>query len=152
MKKIDLGQTIGILANVGVIAGIVVLIVEINQNEESLYEDRLETSLVLFNDFREFVSQSEEMTDIWMKGMAEQEMTATSNQRFQFMCQSYLWIYATNYQRNSRQGLASAQGGINSLRRQLRESSGLRGCWDRLRDTVSDYGYPEFVRLVDSDY
>jgi len=36
MKKIDLGQTIGILANVGVIAGIVFLAVEIHQNNEAL--------------------------------------------------------------------------------------------------------------------
>ena len=36
MKKIDLGQTIGILANVGVIAGIVFLAVELRQNNELL--------------------------------------------------------------------------------------------------------------------
>ena len=34
MKKIDLGQTLGILANLGVIAGIVFLAIEIRQNSE----------------------------------------------------------------------------------------------------------------------
>ena len=34
MKKIDLGQTIGILANIGVIAGIIFLAVELAQNNE----------------------------------------------------------------------------------------------------------------------
>ncbi len=34
MKKIDLGQTISILANVGVVAGIVFLAVELRQNNE----------------------------------------------------------------------------------------------------------------------
>ena len=34
MKKIDLGQTIGILANIGVIAGIVFLALELRQNNE----------------------------------------------------------------------------------------------------------------------
>ena len=34
MKKIDLGQAIGILANVGVIAGIVFLGMELRQNNE----------------------------------------------------------------------------------------------------------------------
>ena len=34
MKKIDLGQTITILANVGVIAGIVFLAIELRQNNE----------------------------------------------------------------------------------------------------------------------
>ena len=36
MKKIDLGQTINILANVGVIAGIVFLAFELQQNNELL--------------------------------------------------------------------------------------------------------------------
>ena len=36
MKKIDLGQTLGILANVGVIAGIVFLGYELQQNNEFL--------------------------------------------------------------------------------------------------------------------
>jgi len=40
MKKIDLGQTVSILANVGVIAGIVILAIEIRQNTDSLDESR----------------------------------------------------------------------------------------------------------------
>ena len=36
MKKVDLGQTLGILANAGVIAGIVFLGVELQQNNELL--------------------------------------------------------------------------------------------------------------------
>ena len=36
MKKPDLGQTIGVLANLGVIAGIVFLAIEIRQNNELL--------------------------------------------------------------------------------------------------------------------
>ena len=36
MKNIDLGQTIGILANLGVIAGIVFLAVELQQNNKLL--------------------------------------------------------------------------------------------------------------------
>ena len=36
MKKIDLGQTIRILANVGVIAGIVFLVIELNQNTQQM--------------------------------------------------------------------------------------------------------------------
>ena len=36
MKKLDLGQTISILANVGVLAGIVILIIEIDQNNDAL--------------------------------------------------------------------------------------------------------------------
>ena len=32
MKKFDLAQTVGVLANLGVIAGIAALVIELNQN------------------------------------------------------------------------------------------------------------------------
>ena len=36
MKKIDLGQTLGILANVGVVFGILLLAYELNQNRQMM--------------------------------------------------------------------------------------------------------------------
>jgi len=48
MKKMDLGQTITILANIGVIAGIAMLAVELRQNNEALgTQARLEREGVL---------------------------------------------------------------------------------------------------------
>ena len=45
MKKIDLGQTIGTLANVGVIAGIIFLAVELQQNNQLLRAEAIGTVL-----------------------------------------------------------------------------------------------------------
>ncbi len=36
MKKIDLGQTIGVLANIGVIIGILLLVYELSQNRQMM--------------------------------------------------------------------------------------------------------------------
>jgi hypothetical protein len=44
MKKVDLGQTINTLANVGVVIGIVFLVVEIRQNSELLELEYLRTA------------------------------------------------------------------------------------------------------------
>lgn len=41
MKKIDLGQTVSIIANLGVIAGIVFLAIEINQNNKLLQAEAI---------------------------------------------------------------------------------------------------------------
>ena len=50
MKKIDLGQTITALANIGVLIGIIFLAVEINQNNEALAtQARLDRESVLRN-------------------------------------------------------------------------------------------------------
>ena len=54
MKKIDLGQTVGILANIGVIAGIIFLGVELQQNnrlmsseaEYNLLQNRTDSDIV----------------------------------------------------------------------------------------------------------
>lgn len=45
MKKIDLGQTIAIVANLGVIAGIVFLGLELRQNNQLLRADAIMTSI-----------------------------------------------------------------------------------------------------------
>ena len=45
MKKLDLGQTITILANLGVIAGIVFLAIEIQQNNQLLRAEAIGTAL-----------------------------------------------------------------------------------------------------------
>ena len=51
MKKIDLGQAITILANVGVIAGIVFLAVELGQNTQAI---RLTASQSMASELAEF--------------------------------------------------------------------------------------------------
>jgi len=58
MKKIDFGQTIGILANVGVIAGIVFLALELSQNNKllraqsgyNMYQNRASYREAIFHD------------------------------------------------------------------------------------------------------
>lgn len=60
MKKIDFGQTISILANLGVIAGIVFLGLEIRQNSEALLagsrQDLLEADLGVLDNLMDYPS------------------------------------------------------------------------------------------------
>ena len=56
MKKIDLGQTISVFANIGVIVGIVFLAVEISQNNEALKtQARLERESVRRNSYERWL-------------------------------------------------------------------------------------------------
>ena len=68
MKKIDLGQSISILANVGVIAGIVFLGLELRQNNSLL------TGQSLYNQFsieretrRPFIENNDGFSEFWAK-------------------------------------------------------------------------------------
>jgi len=68
MKKADVGQTLAILANVGVIAGIALLALEISQNTAAI---RSQSSIAI-NDslahLNEALYDNPELTDIWIRG------------------------------------------------------------------------------------
>lgn len=61
MKKIDLGWTIQILANVGVVAGIVILAIEIQQNTRSLEVGAYQELIGQIGDFIEMQSREPEV-------------------------------------------------------------------------------------------
>ena len=61
MKRIDLGQTIQILANVGVVAGIVILAIEIQQNTRSLEVGAYQELIGQIGDFIEMQSREPEV-------------------------------------------------------------------------------------------
>ncbi len=69
MRRTELGQTIGVLANFGVIAGIVFLAIEINQNNALLAS---EANVELF---RNRVSADERLGTAFIKGLDGQELT-----------------------------------------------------------------------------
>ena len=111
MKKIDLSQTITILANLGVIAGIVFLAIEINQNTESLDESRnlaiaqaqQQRRSQLDDSFRS-LANSEYLPGIFVK-YREQGLDALSDEELQRFiwqsCSGFARIDATHawYQR-----------------------------------------------------
>ena len=83
MKKIDWGKSIGILANVGVILGIVFLVVEINQNNallaiqaESIRDQRNYV-------FTDVVLQNPELIELMTKDVAA--MTEAERTRYLLM-------------------------------------------------------------------
>ena len=68
MRKFDLGQAIQVVANVGVLAGIVFLAVEVRQNQSTMDEDAQLNTLASFSDFRNFIAESEQLAEIWSTG------------------------------------------------------------------------------------
>jgi hypothetical protein len=75
MKKIDLGQTITILANIGVIAGIVFLAFELQQNNEAL---GLQARLERENTVRQGLNRRVENPDLIRaaaKSFSDEELT-----------------------------------------------------------------------------
>lgn len=76
MKKIDLGQTLGLFANLGVIAGILLLVFELNQNRDMMRaQTRNELSRGL-NDVLSLTISDADLTDITVRADAGEPLTA----------------------------------------------------------------------------
>jgi len=72
MKKIDLGQTISIVANLGVLAGLILLIVELNQNRELAQAEFLVSRDMSFQSFSEAMIGANP-ADVWAKSVLSPE-------------------------------------------------------------------------------
>ena len=82
MRKIDLGQTISILANFGVIGGIVLLAFELDQNN-SLLRAQASYGLLLNRTEirRDVVNAPGEVVDFWVRVRANAPLTAADELR-----------------------------------------------------------------------
>ena len=83
MKKIDFGQTLQLLGNVGVVVGILLLAYELNQNRDLM---RAQTR----NDLAQnviglFVSDMDdgELADVIRRGLAGEELSGTESWRYE---------------------------------------------------------------------
>jgi hypothetical protein len=71
MKKLDLGQTIGILANIGVIAGIVFLAIEVKSANDANRLQSAYASAEGFNQLNLMLASDSVLSRIFVVGMAD---------------------------------------------------------------------------------
>ena len=99
MKEFDLGQTISIIANVGVLIGIVVLIYEINQNRAmtaaEIRNSIAQSTAELIRD----EARDKEVLDVSLRGLAGEPLTPLEKEQFSLFWAAYfrMWENA-NYQ------------------------------------------------------
>ena len=97
MKKIDLGQTLQLLGNLGVIVGILLLVYELNQNSEMT---RAQTRNELSQGLIEIlmgISGDDESASIVLRGDRGEELTEIARQRYENMTISQLRYHENVY-------------------------------------------------------
>ena len=82
MKKIDLGQTITILANIGVIAGIIILALELQQNNDLLAAQARSDLTDRATRFGELLMASPDLAEIIIKRAADEPLSTGEEFRF----------------------------------------------------------------------
>ena len=75
MKKIDLGQTIGLVANLGVLVGILLLVYELSQTRQ-INQAQTRTAIAEgIADFLVAIYSDEQLASLWVRGNAGEELS-----------------------------------------------------------------------------
>ena len=162
MNLDNLNKWLTLLANIGVVAGIVFLAIEVRQNQISLdrnselmereYELQVADGLIGIaqssNVFRYLLAENGELAQIWSDGAAGRELSVIDHQRFMSLCGAAIWGGATQYGRNvtlGRHDLAEAEANV---RRQMNSQPGLKQCWEENVGGLRLWGYGDLVDAV----
>jgi hypothetical protein len=145
MKKIDLGQAISILANVGVIAGIVFLAVEIRQNNDLLISQAGFAQLTAEIERRSrWIDNTNEFLDIALKKSAGEPLTPAENVRLRLHGQNVLDTFRWQYRELEAGRLPDGYIDLAAWRRVWRNTPSLREVFEDDRSEL-DPGFVQFI-------
>ncbi len=158
MKKIDLGQSIGILANIGILVSIVFLAIEISQNQATLEEQNTlnlltgrDAALASFRDWRRLLLENPELDQVWDKGLAGEELTPLERSQFGMLSTDRLYMQLALYNRYEALNLVEESRELaNGVARQIDNSETYNRYWEDQRDIIRRRGFGVFVEDVDS--
>jgi hypothetical protein len=144
MKKIDLGQTISILANIGVIAGIGFLALEVRQNNELMSGEarrsRTESSESAFRT----IAENADFAEIFVKAGQGEELSAVEEQRFRAFWMALLLNLQSTF-RDLRPG--ELESLLNRYRTYRASFPQLNVVWSQNKMNLE----PEFMELMDTN-
>ena len=147
MKKIDLGQTLGILANVGVIAGIVFLAFELRQNNELLVAQTTYSQFAIDREQRIAIMQTDGLLEAMVKARNDSPLSEIEDLRLQFLYNDMVdtWRWQSREVQAGR--LPNDFIDVNSWRGAMDRLPGVREAFEDDRPILD----PEFVQFVDEN-
>ena len=93
MNKFDLGQSVSILANVGIVASIIFLAMEVRDNATQTRVDSIQVIVGQFVAWDEQIANNESLAEIYRNGLAHfDQLSETDKTRFDSLMRSYLNI------------------------------------------------------------
>jgi hypothetical protein len=149
MKKIDLGQTITVLANLGVIAGIVFLGYELRQNNELMSADANMRLLDNRLRFFELLSTNDEFAIAYLKRSNGEELTPLERYKLQNSDKASWIKWNWEFIRYIDGYVTRDELPASGWRAAVREYPALVDIWTNYRDTIAPS--PEFVEFVETE-
>ena len=149
---------LSLIANFGVVAGIIFLAIEVRQNQELLerdYElarlDSMSLDLSRHAEHRSFRVQSREVAQLWLDGLAGNELDPVDQSRFMALCVDFVWQDALLYARSKALDIDPYVNEVVDFTKKLiAQRPGFRACWEARRDGLRNWGHGEYVDAVES--
>ena len=148
MKKIDLGQALGILANVGVIAGIIFLGVELRQNNDLLSAQASYNRSSMERQRRyQIAENSGGIVDIIIKERSDEPLNADERLRYEVMASDLLDSLRWQFAERQAGRLPEDYINLREWRIILRENPGIA---DRIAFDAENPD-PAFIQFVEEN-
>ena len=159
-----LNRWLTLLANFGVVAGIVFLAVEIRQNQDllelshqtMLREQELSilnaTHLEVeqFNNLRAQIYLSEEISELWLNGRSGEFDNAVDEYRYNQLCSAWFIANGLSYERSIVLGRPLVLEALpQESRFGIDMNPGMKQCWDRIAPFLISFGFDEYVSAVE---
>jgi len=144
MNKISFSQTIAVLANVGVVVGIMFLIFEINQNNRLLRAQASAAMVEARNQGRILILENPEMADFWLRVESGEPLSATDQRRFRANAERGILNWQFQYEQYLEGNLFESQLSIDGWLRALGDERFME-VWKSFRQGLS----PAFVEFVE---
>ena len=160
-----LNKWLTLLANFGVVAGIIFLAVEVRQNQ-ALLEQSHQTMLrdqelqILnathveveqFNELRAQIYQSKEVSELWLNGRSGEFDNAVEEYRYNQLCSAWYIANGLSYERSI---VLDRPRVLEALPQQSRfgieMNPGMKKCWDRVAPFLVSFGFEEYVSAVEN--
>ena len=160
-----LNRWLTLLANFGVVAGIIFLAVEIRQNQvlleqnnqNMLRDQELEilnaTHLEVqqFNDLRAQIYLSKEVSELWLNGRSGEFDNSVEEYRYNQLCSAWFIANGLSYERSI---VLNRPMVLKALPEQSRFSidmnPGMKNCWERVAPFLISFGFDEYVSAVEN--
>lgn len=147
MKKIDLGRAVSILANVGVIAGIVFLAVELQQNNELLAAQARRDQLIARTAGAEMQLTNDVLAELVFKARNGESLTERETDRFYDFAYYQFRQWEWQYNEYVAGMLEEADWPVIGWRGYVRGLPILAQVWEQRKQNVS----PDFMRFMDEN-
>jgi hypothetical protein len=160
-----LNKWLTLLANFGVVAGLIFLAIEIRQNQTLLEQNQqamlrdqelqilsaTQSEVETFNDLRAQIYLNEELSKLWLEGRSGEFDSAVSEYRYNSLCSAWFIANGLSYERSivlDRPMVLDAL--TENSRSGIEQFPGWKRCWDQVAPFLIRFGFDEYVTAVEN--